>query len=662
MRNLRIRQLLLLMLRTAIILCLVIAFARPTLRNGAGSLLAERSPIEAVIILDNSLSLNEARLTGSLLENLRQAFIALEPVFQNSDRITIMQASQPQDFFVRQESYQSGMWERVLQKLQPNYLKSNLDNALISALSIADQSVYASREIYVLSDFQYSALQENSLTESITTAGNDRAKIFTIPIMHGSQENISVDSVAVVNQLIETNQPLQIKAFIRNHHPDKYLNTLTSVMLNGKRVSQQKVSLAPGQLSEVRYQLTLTESGFIQGRIETESDIIQEDNRRYFNFYVPERIKVLHIYPDADYQSFLPLVIQPAIQRDVFEYEGETLVNWTARNFNEFDMIVLEGLEQIPEALVNRLSFFVEQGGGTFVIPGESITIPQYRTLFSTFQLGSILTMQGTPGSTNSFLTLDNFMWDHPVFEGLFEDNQRKLNPIEVYASYRVKTQPTSDVLISLSDRSPLLLHNQTGKGTAFFLTTGLSPEWSQLPLKGFIVPLIYRSIYYAGTQKVLDRQQIRTGEIYQQQFTNLEAPYDFQMEGDNAVAVKLNPRFKGADVFLEFRESSLPGNYLLRHNNKTLSVVSVNSWPEESEMAFYTSEGLLSFLPDAYYFNDPATIAEQVQQSRFGQELWRHFLIAAFILLLIEMIVARTGNKDATAEDSGDGNVAFSN
>ncbi len=662
MRNLRIRQLLLLLLRTAIILCLVIAFARPTLRNGAGSLLAERSPIEAVIILDNSLSLNEARLTGSLLENLRQAFIALEPVFQNSDRITIMQASQPQDFFVRQESYQSGMWERVLQKLQPNYLKSNLNNALLSALSITDQSVYASREIYLLSDFQHSAFQESSLSESITATENERAKIFTIPIVHGSQENISVDSVAVVNQLIETNQPLQIKAFIRNHHPDKYLNTLTSVMLNGKRVSQQKVSLAPGQLSEVRYQLTLTESGFIQGRIETESDIIQEDNRRYFNFYVPERIKVLHIYPDAAYQSFLPLVIQPAIQRNVFEYEGEALVNWTARNFNEFDMIVLEGLEQIPEALVNRLNFFVEQGGGTLVIPGENITIPQYRTLFNTFQFGSILTMQGTPGSTSSFLTLENFMWDHPVFEGLFEDNQRKLNPIEVYASYRVKTQAASDVLISLSDRSPLLLHNQTGKGSAFFLTTGLSPEWSQLPLKGFIVPLIYRSTYYAGTQKVLDRQQIRTGEIYQQQFTNLETPYDFQMEGDNAVAVKLNPRFKGADVFLEFRESSLPGNYLLRHNNRTLSVVSVNSWPEESEMTFYTSEELLSFLPDAYYFNDPATIAEQVQQSRFGQELWRHFLIAAFILLLIEMIVARTGNRDATAEDSGDSNVAFNN
>ncbi|MCB9089726.1 MAG: BatA domain-containing protein [Calditrichae bacterium] len=74
MRNLRIRQLLLLLLRTVIILLLVTAFARPTLQHGAGGLLAERSPIEAVIILDNSLSLNETRLTGSLLEKAAPGF------------------------------------------------------------------------------------------------------------------------------------------------------------------------------------------------------------------------------------------------------------------------------------------------------------------------------------------------------------------------------------------------------------------------------------------------------------------------------------------------------------------------------------------------------------------------------------------------------------
>ncbi|MCB0295751.1 MAG: hypothetical protein KDG51_11050, partial [Calditrichaeota bacterium] len=60
---------------------------------------------------------------------------------------------------IRQEAFQGDMWERVLQKLQPNYLKSDLDNALLSALAQLQQSIYASREIYLISDFQQSALQ-----------------------------------------------------------------------------------------------------------------------------------------------------------------------------------------------------------------------------------------------------------------------------------------------------------------------------------------------------------------------------------------------------------------------------------------------------------------------------------------------------------------------
>ena len=131
MRNLRIRQLLLLLLRIAIILLIVLSFARPTLKSGSGGLLTERSPIEAVVILDNSLSLNEARLTGSLLEKMRQAFSSLETAFQTGDRITVLQATIPQRVLISQENYQTNLWERVLQKTQPNYLKSDLDNAIL---------------------------------------------------------------------------------------------------------------------------------------------------------------------------------------------------------------------------------------------------------------------------------------------------------------------------------------------------------------------------------------------------------------------------------------------------------------------------------------------------------------------------------------------------
>ena len=652
MRNLRIRQLLLLLLRIAIILLIVLSFARPTLKSGSGGLLTERSPSEAVVILDNSLSLNEARLTGSLLEKMRQAFSSLETAFQTGDRITVLQATIPQRVLISQENYQTNLWERVLQKTQPNYLKSDLDNAILYALNMLEKSVYATQEVYVISDFQTSAIKNNgsAFAAMLERPEFQRVKLFSVPIIHENFENISVDSVEVVNRLIEINQPIRIKAFFRNHHPDKHLNTLTSVVLNENRVSQQKVSIPPGQIREVEYRLTLTDNGFIQGRIETEGDALQEDNRRYFNFYVPEKIRTLHIMPDDQFKSFIPLIVQPAQSQGIFEFESEVLANWTSRNFTEYDMVILEGLNQLPETLTRRLKHFMDFGGGALIIPGDQIVPPQYQNLFQNFSMGDLVERRGEPGNTDQFLTLKDVQWDHPIFEGLFEEKQQ-LNPIETYAGYRIKTAQNADNLIQLSDRSPLLIQAALSKGTSFFLTAPLLPAWSQLPTKGFVVPLVYRIIYYAGTRKILDRQEVLNGNLFQQEFTNLEAPFDFQVASSRSAEVKLNPRFRGSTVFLEFRDTELPGNYQLRHNGEPISIISVNPWKEESEMRFFSTSDIEAALPRAHVFKGTENIAEQVQKSRFGKELWKYFLIIAFILLLVEMALARTGSKKEFAE-----------
>lgn len=652
MRNLRIRQLLLLLLRTLIILLLVTAFARPTLQSGAGGILAERSPIEAVIILDNSLSLNEARLTGTLLDKLRQAFSALEEVFQAGDRITVLQATLPQQVLANQEPFQIDLWERIGQKLQSNYLKSDLDNALLQALEQLRQSAYSNREIYLVSDFQESALQNPvQFEELLKKPGYREIKLFAVPITHENYENISVDSVEVVNRLIEVNQPLRIKAFLHNHHPEKYLNTLASVILNENRVAQQNVSIPPQQTAEVEYQATLTENGFVQGRIETESDALQEDNRRYFNFYVPNRIKVLHLFPPENFTSFVPLIIQPAMERGIFDYTGDVLPNWSNRNFTDYDIIILEGINQLPENLLLRLKYFLENGGGMLAIPGDNIVIPQYQALFRELGLGDILELRGRAGESGQFLTLQEIAREHPVFEGLFEAREQRLNPIEVYAGYRVRPGAEAQTLLQLSDRSPLLLQAKLQGGTAFFLSSPLQPEWSQLPLKGFVVPLIYRLIYYSGARKVADRQALRCGLVFQQQFTNLEAPFEFRVSGGSGAEIKLTPRLRGSTVFLEFRETELPGNYRFFHNDEILSILSLNSWKEESRLRFYNEEKLKEILPAVNYLGSIGGIAAEVQKNRFGKELWKYFLIAAFILLGVEMILARTGAKKEYAE-----------
>lgn len=646
MRNLRIRQWLLLLVRTAIILLLVLAFARPTLRTGGGTLLAQRSPIEAVIILDNSLSMNEIRMTGSSLEEMRQVFLRLEEAFQVGDRITVLQGTLPVRTLMNQEAFSADGWERVVQKINPGFAKSSLGNALLLAVEKLRQSVFSTREIYVISDFQESAFERTALDEALKTAAENAVKIFVLPIRHQEKQNLAVDSVEVVNRLVEIQQPLRIRAYIRNPAAQGYATSLVSVLLNGNRVAQQNISVGPDQVKQADFELTLTESGFVEGRVELEGDALPDDNRYYFNFFVPEKIRLLHLTTEAESPSYLPLIVQPARDRGIFEYQREALPNWSSRNLNDFDVILLEGLNQFPEALLLRLSAYLEQGGGLIVIPGEEIVPPVYNSFLRKMNLAGSATLRGNPGEADQFLTVQDVRWTHPVFEGLFEKSGQQISPTEVYAFYHTTPLPAAETLIELSDRSPFLLHSSVGRGAVFFLGTALQPRWSQLPTKGFVIPLFYRMIYFAGTRKVPDRQHTRTGEIARLSFANLQAPFDFRFSDGSGVDVRITPRFKGSAVFLEFRETDLPGNYHLTQNERNLSVVSVNGWREESRQDFLSDARIGEWLPGSMNLNAGEEMLTQIQQNRFGKELWQPFLIAAIILLLVEMLLARTGAR----------------
>jgi len=646
MRNLRIRQLFLLILRTLIIVFLVLAFARPTIKSGTGALLNERTPIEAIIILDNSLSLNEVQMTGTLLKDLRDAFDRLQSIFQAGDRISILQATEPLEELIKQENYQSGVWDRVQQKLQPNYLKSNLDKAILLAIEQLKQSHYYNREIYMISDFQKSGLDIPQIKQFADQVEANNIKFFALPILHHNFENISVDSVEVVNRLVEKNQVLKIQALLSNHDKEKYISTMASALLNGKRVAQQNLNLENGKMHQVLFQLTLTENGYIEGEIQTESDALMEDNRRFFNFYVPPKIRILHILPADNSDSFIPLIIRPPESRGIFEYSKAASVNWSDFNLRDFNVIILEGLREIPSNLIRRLTNFASQGGGVLVIPEANIVMPQYQDLMQELGIGSIIELNGTPGNVDQFLTISQVQWNHTLFEGLFEAPNKQFSPVEVYANYRVKPAPKTETLITLSDGSPFLTLRNIDKGTGVFLSSALKTSWSELPLKGFVVPLTYRLIYYMGTRKLADRQAIKCGESFQQVFTDLEPPYNFGLTGPGESEIKLTPQFKGADVLLRVENIEQPGNYLILQNEQVLSIFSVNPWMEESLMDFYNGDELRNLFKDIFVINDLAQAEETILQSRFGKELWKHLLFLAIVLLLIEMAVARTGSK----------------
>ncbi len=643
MRRLKIRQILLLIIRTLMILLLVLAFARPTLKTG-GQLWAGRSSVEMVFILDNSLSMNRLEVTGNLLEKVRETWLNLETVVHPGDRVSVITMGAPPSVLASRKPYSTGLWKQIASVIQPGALRGDLYQAILQAVQLLRQSPIYRKEIYIVSDFQKTNISQDRI-HTLLSALNFPVHYYLIPITTSPVEDVSVDSVEIVNRLIEKDQELQVQAIVTNNHPDQYLTSLVSLILKGVRVARQNISLPPGERKLVDFRFVLQQTGWVDGFVECESDMLAENNRYYFNFYVPDKIQLLHLVPADTFRSFVPIVLKPAIDKNIFIYQKANSFNWVKVNFTRFQVVVLEGFDRIPDGLALRLEQFVHSGGGLWIIPGEHVIPSEWNRFLKKIGMGQFLTIVGQPGDTRQFLTQGKIRWNHPVFERLFEKSA-SLRPIQFYAYYQYKPSSAEEILIPLENDDPLLSVRFGKQENVALLTVPLQPAWTNLLYRGFVVPLSYRLLYYAVVHHYPAAVSIRTGEKFTYQFEHLPAPYQFMVRTPANITRKIVPVFRGNRLQLTVEENNLPGNYFILQGNKTIGVYSVNPDAAESRQQFATKQELLSLFPDGLWLPPGQDLLEKVEQTRFGKELWPYLLGMVLLLLLAEMVLAFTGSR----------------
>jgi hypothetical protein len=120
----------------------------------------------------------------------------------------------------------------------------------------------------------------------------------------------------------------------------------------------------------------------------------------------------------------------------------------------------------------------------------------------------------------------------------------------------------------------------------------------------------------------------------------------------DNTEEIEnLDPNFN-SDLF-SYSNTFITGNYKFFSGDKLLSEISVNTDPAES-VTEYLSESKFDEYLEKINFNGRHIIidksenpAQMILQARFGSELWRYFILAAIILALVEMAIARNAKKE---------------
>ncbi|MEJ2104116.1 MAG: hypothetical protein P8X47_06000 [Ignavibacteriaceae bacterium] len=175
--------------------------------------------------------------------------------------------------------------------------------------------------------------------------------------------------------------------------------------------------------------------------------------------------------------------------------------------------------------------------------------------------------------------------------------------------------------------------------------------KWSDFPLKSIFAPLVTKSVMYLSAKNTNSKTYFAGEQV----IINISArtlPQLKVIRPDNTEEI-INLGSNISSNFFSYANTYLTGNYKFFSGDKLLTEVNVNADPAESVTAHISDTDFDNYLEKinfrGRYFriNKGENPEQMIMQARFGSELWRYFLLAAIILALIEMTIARNAKKE---------------
>ena len=242
--------------------------------------------------------------------------------------------------------------------------------------------------------------------------------------------------------------------------------------------------------------------------------------------------------------------------------------------------------------------------------------------------------------------------FEHPLFRDIFiEETKTEIESPQISSYYRIQTKGKGKSIITLVDGSSFMSEYSVSEGKVFLFNSSPVTGWSDFPLKSIFAPLINKSVFYLSS-KIKSETNYLAGEKINVNISTRNLP-QIRIEKPGKQEDLINLAENTGSDFLFYSATDYAGIYKFYSGEKLLDNVSVNTDPVESKIKYLTDDEFDAYLQKINFKGTHVKIRKDenplqvILQARFGSELWRYFLIAALLLALVEMTVARNIKKE---------------
>ena len=588
----KIKKWLLLATRLLLLTALIIAFAQPFFKAKDSKNISN----EMFIVLDNSYSMQAKGNKGELLKRAVQELLENTPENQTFSLIT------------NSETY----WNtdiKSIQKEVQNITYSPLPFQLESAMAkIKSRKSANNKDVIIISDAiglkpkQLKSIDGNFNTYFITPEAEQK-------------NNIAIDSV-YMNQTL--NDFYEIGVNLKSYGEQD--NAIPIGLYNNNKLIAK--TLVKFEKSETAINFTIPKKDF-NGYVSINDASLKYDNTYYFSITKPEKTNVISI-GKTEKSGFLTRIYTT----EEFNYSNSTIETLDYNTIEKQDAIVLNELENLPQALVTNLKSFVEKGGNLVFIPSAESKITETNRFLGTF--GQI--QLGTNQNANKLIT--KIAFQHPLFQSVFEKKIDNFQYPNTKQNFDLKT--TNPAILSYEDQSCFLTSIQNQVSNVYVFAAPINKMNSNFQNSPLIVPIFYnmaQSVQKTGVNA------LKIGET--QPFL-----VDTNMSKDEILEVKNNDekfiptqQILNNKVKLQFDDYPIfAGNFGIYKKDEVVRNISFNYNRSESNLEQSQSQ----LLSDYKVVKSIDSVFNSLLSDRSNDEIWKIFVILTLLFLFLEVLIQK--------------------
>jgi len=634
-RRLRIKQWLLVLLRTIAILCLILMFSRPLMTGTLTSKLAGDIESRAVIIVDNSASMAVHTGDGTLLDRAKSSLPAILKGLEGETTVELYQTNPPRKLFSGSHEEGRSIMTGVKGIVQTN-MTDNLWTMIDSVLQMVEASE-PNRECFIISDFQSAP----SFTIDSLNPNSDW-KYYCI-LQPKVENNISISEVSVLSQIKLPNHLVKLNTRVGNGGVTDKRNIPVELYLNDERVGQIVSQFEPSKFKDFMFQVYPGKTGIINGKIVIPDDDFPMDNFRNFDLVIPNQIAVKVIGQSMEELFLLDLALSAITGETELLLIDRDLSDDVERLFlSDIDILLLHNPTNLSNSAIEDLQRFLMNGGGLIWFVGNDLNQTDPVAWPSLLKLPELIKTRHLDGeSFFSTLIVDE---NHSLFTDLNINNMNEELP-QVFGYNEVRLQMNHTPLIKLNNGHPLLIESKAFGSSGFVFTSPLNLGWNDLSVKGLLVPLLHRMLILLGT-KEFNVQPLLVGQdkIIDIKGENINAEWVLMTPMENEI--KLIPDYTNEKLLIT--QTSELGSYHVFADGNLFSSFSTELSPHELPSIRIEGEKLAESLgvEQARIIQHTQHLESELKEIRYGRSIWRLLLFIALSCLVVETILGRPSTE----------------